>query len=166
MWLARRPTHRRYTVDTDTATPTINVELLRQELCWVTEHPRQHDQNLWIDNPRMATYPVPAPAPGENWACDTTACLAGWTAIHQGWAPVWEPYGGGGYVTRDGVRRHAPDVAQEELGLTPDQRRLLFFRAGTVAELWDAASQITDGAIPSWADSPYHPVMSLPPASA
>lgn len=146
----------------------VNVELLRQELTWLTEHPERHNQNEWVGHPLLFGYGAPnriRPEDGEDWTCQTTACLAGWVAIHLGWAPLWGQYPDG-TVTRDGREQHASTVAEFALGLRHKDAEALFYDAKSRADLWDAASRITDGAIPCWADSPFHPVQSLPPATA
>lgn len=136
-------------MDTD-----LNVELLRQELTWLAEHPERHNQNEWVGHPLLVGYPEPErtrPAHGEDWTCQTTGCLAGWVAVHLGWMPLWGQYPDG-TLTRGGIEQHASTIASLALGLDYETEEALFYEAKSLPDLWDAASRITDGAIPCWAD--------------
>jgi hypothetical protein len=82
----------------------------------------------------------------DDWRCHTTACVAGWTAILNGWRPVADDgtRGKSGTVVREGDRRHSSDVATEVLGLTFAEADELFYEtddldaARAVVERWRA----------------------------
>jgi hypothetical protein len=52
--------------------------------------------------------------------CGTTACLAGTVAIQAGWQPVFDPSAVFEFVERDGRTRPVWRVADELLGIGPD----------------------------------------------
>lgn len=138
-----------------TTARTANVDALRRELEFVTAEPDRWDQGQWIDVP----YDVLAgtAAPGVDWTCGTTACLAGWAALHAGCEPYVEHHGGGSEdfdhdpdlvrVVETGEVHSVRDFARRRFGITYDQANLLFNGACTLLDLWEFAHALTDGAI-------------------
>lgn len=125
----------------------------------VQEHPERHDQARWVNlHPRHCQLRDDAPRtpchnPGDaldryviddEWACGTTACFAGWTALLNGWRPI----GPNHWVSvTDGVSiRDVDEVAAELLCLTLSESMALFYAedrdevARVVAELIDDTS--------------------------
>lgn len=122
-----------------------NVELLKRELWWLLDHPERHDQGTWISGPGKRPLDH-----GERWHCNTTACLAGWVAIHAGWMP--EPK----TRSEESVRVTHPDrtrshevsfVARMILDLEPNDAYYLFNGGISLMEMFEYANDITDGAI-------------------
>lgn len=125
-------------------TRTINVDLLQSTLEYVTEHVQQWDQRGWIL---------------RSW-CGTTGCFAGTAVLNAGYRP-W--FGGpdenhAAFVQVDANHRFAwlvgdvhiaavEDVAIELLGLTQEQANRLFYWENTLADLWEHAAVLTDGAV-------------------
>jgi hypothetical protein len=112
---------------------TINVELLRETLEYVTTHRDQWDQSYWLQ---------------RTW-CGTTACFAGTVALNAGYRPVtsWPNQRNVTYVRKDNEVRSVRDVACELLGLSESQSDPLFGYGATLLELWTYARDLTDGAI-------------------
>lgn len=129
---------------TATTSTTIDVARLRRELEFVTTQPERWDQTCWVSVPRDLRDPIDV-EPGVDWTCRTTACLAGWTALHADHEPD---------VRYDSLVR-APGgdlvdvaiVARRLLGLSYEQTDLLFHAECTLRDLWEFASAFTDGAI-------------------
>lgn len=109
----------------------LNVPLFRKALEYVTEHPEEHDQDVWAYRTR----------------CGTKLCLAGTVAMLTGHAFVWDEFSDGAQAvwTTDG--RSIADVAQDELGLDNVDANWLFNGCDTIDELWEAAEEITDSEI-------------------
>jgi hypothetical protein len=116
---------------------SINVPLLRKTLEYITEHPEEHDQEMW----------------GLKTRCGTTYCLAGHAVQLAGheiaWPPPCCPECDGrekaAYLCADG--RDIAEVAREELGLARDQAWCLFNSGKTLFGLWFMAREFTNGEI-------------------
>lgn len=124
--------------------PEINVPLLRTQLEWATE---QHE---------LAKLGQPSEWNQEVYWCGTAGCIAGHTAIGEGWRPLpprlchcgcGRQVSADGDMVRDGTESTAEAIAVEALGLTDDQSDDLFDGYNTIRELWGIARRITDGAI-------------------
>jgi hypothetical protein len=118
----------------------VNVDALRRELEFVTAEPERWDQSTWVHYVDRSDA-----EPGADWTCGTTACLAGWTALHAGYRPH-PPYESV-VVGPRGTPEDVEDLARRLLGLTPGQANLLFDGSNTLRDLWELARALTDGAI-------------------
>jgi hypothetical protein len=58
--------------------------------------------------------------------CGTSACIAGHTALEEGWAPVFNTLGLTAIATKDGRTENIAAAAQEALDLTFNQASYLF----------------------------------------
>lgn len=119
----------------------VNTERLQERLEFVTRNRSHHKQSLWFQE-----YP-------DN-ACQTTGCLAGWTAMHyakdQLRATEDEVIFLGNYVkifNYDPIGMDWEDLGAELLDLTYDQASELFHSDNSLYDLWNFAKIITEGAI-------------------
>jgi hypothetical protein len=149
---------------TPTVRPTVDAEQLASVLLFITEHAEQHDQASWLysafanhdarhfetvtvesslglDYPRDE--PIRVLRPEHAWNCETTACLAGWTALLAGWRPVVRA----GLVYRDGRVCPVSTVATELLGLSLAQEDNLFHGGNSLERLWELADEYTNGEV-------------------
>jgi hypothetical protein len=116
----------------------LNVKELDRVLRFISEHRRQHNQSVWVYQSGSR------PPEGKTWNCETTACLAGWTALLNGWAEaphstdvVWRRDGWGGVEERTvGV------VAAELLGLTDEQADVFFTDTSSLEDLETLANVV------------------------
>jgi hypothetical protein len=53
-------------------------------LKFITEKPEAHDQSTWMRLPDKDT----VPSAEMEWSCGTTACVAGWVTLFDGWKPA------------------------------------------------------------------------------
>jgi hypothetical protein len=109
---------------------TINVPLLRKILEHITAHPAEWNQQNW----------------GLQTDCGTAFCVAGHAVAMTGHTLVWR----GQMLVGVDDGRTAADIrrtAREELGLTGEQAGVLFESDNTLRELWEYASDFTDGEI-------------------
>lgn len=122
----------------------MNYEELRRVWKHIETNPRQHDQGAWYSVPSTyfqvtgtrsglpytneITYQLTEP----EWQCGTTACLAGWTAILNGWRPI-EP--NAAFVTDGEQVKIVYHVARKLLDLTEEQAMVLFDGDHTFDEL-------------------------------
>ena len=117
-----------------------NADRLRTELEFVTAHPDLWDQSHWV----LVTDRSDV-EPGADWTCGTTACLAGWTALHDGLRP--DPRSDARLVDDAGRLHDVGDVARRALGLTDAQADALFSSENNLRDLWEFARLFTDGAV-------------------
>lgn len=120
----------------------VNVEVLEQELKFITRNPKHHRQGTWFDE-------VP-----DN-ACQTAGCLAGWTAIHHAKDELESKqvvrWLGDKQITF--LEYEPKDVSWTRLGMQllgiedMDTADELFNGDNTLWDLWNIASMITNGAI-------------------
>lgn len=147
---------------------TVDAERLAHVLLFITEHERQHDQTSWLysafanrDARHFETVTIESTLgfassvvcpPGESvrvlrpehaWDCETSACLAGWTALLAEWRPVDRT----GLVYRDGRVGTVSTVATELLGLSFDQEDALFYGGNSLERLWELADEYTNGEV-------------------
>jgi hypothetical protein len=109
----------------------LNVAELDRVLRFINQHRRQHNQSVWVHQSGSR------PPEGNTWNCETTACLAGWTALLNGWAEaphstdvVWRRDAWGGVE-----ERRVGQVAAELLGLTDEQADVFFTDTGSLEDL-------------------------------
>lgn len=137
----------------DRPPPGVDVARLRDVLEFVTAEPDRWDQASWY---RVAHDVLRGTAaPGADWTCATSACLAGWVALRAGWEPRIYRRGDATWADNETVRsatdpdavEHVRDVATELLGLTPEQAVYLFHADNNLRDLWEFAAVLTDGAV-------------------
>ena len=117
-----------------------NADRLRAELEFLTAHLDLWDQANWV----LVTDRSDV-EPGADWTCGTTACLAGWTALHDGFRP--DPRHDTCVLDDAGRYHDVGDVARRTLGLTDYQADVLFSAENNLRDLWEFARLFTDGAI-------------------
>lgn len=118
---------------------TIDVELLRKELEYVTAHRDEWDQKYWMQRSSKTT-------------CGTVACLAGNAVLHSDRFTV--------KVEQVGSKHHYNPVrasdgtwvswlraGREVFGLSAREADRLFDSSNTLRQLWTLASEFTDGEI-------------------
>jgi hypothetical protein len=111
----------------------VNLPEINRVLAHCEAHPKRHDQGMWLYIPESG-WTEDEETLITDWQCHTTACLAGWTAILNGWKPehidsvlVCNP--------ATGEIDSVPTVARKILGLTVEQAQVLFTRTTTVADI-------------------------------
>jgi hypothetical protein len=118
-------------------TEVANAERLLDVLTFLAAHPERHDQNFWL----------------KKRDCGTVACLAGWAVLRNGYVEHYAPeipdFFRGVYRSDDPHQelRHVSYVAEEVLGLTPDEGARLFDEQNTLTDLWRLADEFTDGEV-------------------
>jgi hypothetical protein len=148
---------------------TIDAERLADVLLFITEHEEQHDQANWLYSAfanhdtrhfetvtvestlDSATYdgyhrgePIRVLRAEHAWNCETSACLAGWTALRAGWQPAVRRTG---MVYRAGQVGTVSAVATALLGLSVDQEDALFHGGNSLERLWELADEYTNGEV-------------------
>lgn len=119
----------------------VNVPLLRKALEHIDAHPEEHDQGVWA----------------RRTPCGTAYCLAGHVAVLAGYEIDWSPAADCGYFEAQVECVTALDswgspldiawVAQDALGVTCHQSRVLFATENSRADLWAIAEKLTNGEI-------------------
>jgi hypothetical protein len=109
----------------------IDVPLFQAVLDHVTDNPGELDQGYYW-------------RPADN-ACGTAGCIAGHTVVMTGHEIRFGHWISSAFYCVDG--RLISDVAQVELGLSDDQAGRLFEAENSLPQLWDLASEFTNGAI-------------------
>lgn len=118
----------------------VNVPELRKQLEFITSNREMWDQATWIDVP----IEVQSLEEANLWNCGTTGCLAGWTAVANGWRPT----SNFAFTVIKGNRvMSVAGAAAEILDLTSKQADLLFHGGLSLEMLWCVAEVITDGEI-------------------
>jgi hypothetical protein len=115
-------------------THTVNVPLLRKVLEHVTAHPEEWNQKWWATKTTESS-------------CGTACCVAGWAVSWAGHDFKWDSNGEASVYIRERDARAIPHVAQELLGLNPEQAGILFFSGNTLPMLWEFANEFTEGEI-------------------
>lgn len=122
----------------------MNLERLERVMRFVTDNPDLHDQGMWI------TTDTP---------CGTTACLAGWTCLLNGYEPAkdaWvHPRADGGRElcavqrvgSTDGEELGVFETACKILDLRSDVAALLFGASQTLDSLWKRVESLTEGRV-------------------
>lgn len=161
-------------LDQDNDGQEVNVELLRQTLEFVTEHPMLHRQRTWFtfreDHGPSTSDPeivervkarqaetgekvVPALA---DTACGTAGCLFGWAAVIQGdlvkvvvtkgvsWMYPEREYA---QIELDTPEHDWESAGRHVLGLSIHNAIALSHADNSIGDLWRMASIITSGAI-------------------
>lgn len=113
----------------------VNIPLLQKELEYLTNNPGALCQQTWLE-------------PSTTSVCGTVGCLAGNAALHAGRVikttlpctgeTIYEPVHPSGSFEALGM---------ELLDLTESQAVSLFDGDNTLVDLWEVASNITDGEI-------------------
>lgn len=122
----------------------MNLERLEQVMRFITDNPDLHDQGMWI------TIDTP---------CGTTACLAGWTCLLNGYEPVKEAWDyrradgglqlamiqkvGNSYGSELDVFSTACEILEIDHGIGAG----LFGASQTLDSLWARVEHLTEGAV-------------------
>lgn len=143
------------------------VEQLRDNLAWITEHPDRHDQHTWMaipydmaehrDDEESDAAPWQRPAElGTTGNCGAFACLAGWVVLRDPSIPLVRT-GNGDISPADlddedgtwdtGWAGDTGEVARHVLGLHRGNATALFAGSNELGDLWRMASIITAGRI-------------------
>jgi len=110
----------------------VNVPLLQKVLDHITAHPEEWRQSDWASKS----------------ACGTAYCVAGHAVVMSGYTASFSSKNWAtGFCVKDGRRGHIDTVAREVLGLDLWQAQDLFHGRNTMQEIWDIATEITDGEI-------------------
>lgn len=144
--------------------PGLNVDALRRELEFVTDHPERWEQSCWL-----TVEDEPTVEPGRDWTCGTSACLAGWTALHADHVPRVIDYGDGDLefaddevVAPSGEVFFVRDVAVRVLGLNRAAATALFDASNNLRDLWEYARVLSGGELtPPPAVLEVHPHMFM-----
>lgn len=110
-----------------------NTELLRKELQYITDHPEAWVQETWLD-------------PDPNSGCGSVGCLAGNAAVHAGRAILKRDEDGEWYEP-DHPSGCFLELGAELFGINEDEAEWLFEGDNSLQELWEIASDITNGEI-------------------
>lgn len=103
-----------------------------------------HEVGATYEWPDGNTQEITGCALRAEWACRTTACLAGWVSIWAGWTPLCDNGNNEStLVTRAGVTREVQDVARELLDLTENEADELFY-ARDLDELREVATSLRE----------------------
>lgn len=144
--------------------PRVNEPELQRVLDFVSTHEEQHDQENWIalaqnagdapelyevvpqarDGDEYVLRDVPVLRDEQVWSCGTAACVAGWTALLNGWRPIGDDPEA---VFKDGVVRDVRGLARELLWLDDYQADRLFDPDQSLDEVWYEAHELTDGRV-------------------
>lgn len=121
----------------------MNERRLGIAMCYVTEHPEQHDQSTWlaVDTP-----------------CGTVACLAGWTCLLNGYVAVSAysdaPRLGGFERTRvklagdpDSSWVGVAEAAAMLLDIDSGTAHGLFYGPWDLDSLWETVEEMTEGRV-------------------
>jgi hypothetical protein len=143
-WPSRLPKWMRSTeaITTSGETTMINVAELNRVLAHCEAHPRQHDQNAWL-NLADPAWDGEGEHLADDWQCHTTACLAGWTVILNGWKP--NAVDSSAVINVDtGVTGFVATVARRILGLSADQAHELFTHTATLTDVRRCVKRLLD----------------------
>lgn len=110
----------------------VNVPLLRKVLEYVSEHPEEWYQNVWVQKLR----------------CGTAGCIAYHAVATLGYNPIFDNDEFIGRVEApDGHAVVISDAAADVLGLDEMRSEKLFDACNDLADLWMLAAEFTDGEI-------------------
>lgn len=118
----------------------VNVERLRTELEFITAHPKQWNQLIYV----------------ERTACGTVGCLAGNTVLHEGLQLRWYKSCGVWYAEEVAGNEEISifDEAARILDIGILDAEMLFNGGADILDLWEAACRITGGQIEVPSDLP------------
>lgn len=112
-----------------------NLAELDRVIAHCAANPEQHDQVSWFDIPaeNWTDTALGEDILADNWRCHTTACLAGWAAILNGWRPKRPDtiY----MINDDGQAESVITVARQVLDLTSEQADELFAQADNLDDI-------------------------------
>ena len=114
---------------------TLNINLLREVLAQIVEHPETWDQKQWAKN----TEP--------RFSCGTTMCVAGHIAVMTGHQLDWKQWGPTNYEaswTTSGD--YIATVARKELGIDAFTADRLFLGTNTLEDLISMAKELAEDA--------------------
>lgn len=118
----------------------VNIELLESVLTHIKRYPEEWHQAVWAE---------------RGPACGTAYCFAGHTAVMSGYEIAWANQGSGVFgATKVEGGQFIDTIAARELGLDFVDADRLFESSNSLENLYDIASQLTDGAIDAdgWKD--------------
>ena len=107
-------------------TAAINTAELTRVLEHCETHPDQHNQGAFFDvaeEDRDQVWTGDDTALVAGWEQHIIGCVAGWTAILNGWRPMRPD---SSYVTKGGATANVYTVARDILGLSNQQAEWLF----------------------------------------
>lgn len=110
---------------------TVNVELLRDVLTHITEHPEEHEQEHWA----------------VRRSCGTAMCVAGHAVVKVGRQLRWDDDDQTVTCSVVGTTASISSVATDVLRLQSHDANRLFWGGNSLDDLWRIAGEITDGAI-------------------
>ena len=91
-----------------------NVKELKRVRAHIRRYPEKFNMNTWVRRP-------------GGWSCGTTACIAGRSALLNGWQPIF----GEGFITntfaKDGAEEDVWVIAEDILDLTYEEADRLFY---------------------------------------
>lgn len=100
----------------------VNIEKVTQLHDFLAENPAKLHMGYWGRVSRVQDSDC------QEITCGTTACIAGWAVILDGWKPNHVSENGlFESVTKDGTLRDVENLAGEILGITRTQQNKLFF---------------------------------------
>lgn len=115
--------------------PTVNVDLLRTELQYVTDHRDEWKQSHWLH-------------PTTKSACGTTGCLFGNAALHAGRVIPLKGADGDIWAYKpDHPSGDWIELGAELFGLDFTDAADLAWGQNSLFDLWAIANEITNGAI-------------------
>lgn len=159
---------------------TVNYELAEKVLRSVLAFPEEHNQDSWFDVTNFGTIPeddsshyvddggnilesrhitLDAMTEGD---CGTSACIAGWAALHDGWTVkvkqvfrdsgvddfMFDVYNPQGLLDQDEVAGpDFEDAGAEALGLSGYAAHTLFYTMGETEAIISLYSLVTKGGI-------------------
>lgn len=110
-----------------------DVDLLRKELQYITDHPEAWLQETWL-------------SPDPNNGCGSVGCLAGNAAIHAGRA-ILKHDGIGEWYEADHPSGDFLVLGAELFDISEDEATWLFEGDNSLLDLWVIARDITRGEI-------------------
>ena len=111
-----------------------NLPELDRVIAHCEANPERHDQGTWFDTPERAWTDIDEGTLAPDWQCHTTACVAGWAAILNGWRPMWTD-STKMLHSATGEVEQVITVARRLLGLTAPQAAVLFTETFDLADV-------------------------------
>jgi hypothetical protein len=153
-------------MSTDTKTK-YNVALMEKILRSVINHPDEHYQGSWFsvvdydELPGKVLTLEALEAEAKN-DCGTSACIAGWALLHDGWKvkEMATPYSSSDIIAKGSRTIENPDyvgMGAEILGLGADEARNLFLVADETVAVATLYSIVKTGEIPKELHPDWYP---------